>query len=414
MCHPDSGPPLALRLRAARAWQRVSVSSPLSPLNDRAHMAHITFKDVPVHPPTLRVIPSTPGAMNGSDDSSQVPQPASPLMLSVEPAVKPPGARFGSSHDRRRAPTLQELSSALRYVYSSSSAPLAYHFRIRLQHPDKFGHLSEVTVSLKEPTASLPESSASDGAPHPTRPRLSASISSATLSRSQSSANSPVISNSLDRCASVADPTELYRGSALPTLAALGARFAARSAGAEQPEAEKALADFVKGAHSMKGEFKNKVAPLSSDRDIAATSTEESNVVARNRLAKSDGFILPPVASSASESVGAVVGAVPMPSIAQLAPTHPLQHPWTFSFQNPRGIVASPASNTAENIVPPVESPTTQAYEAALRVIGAPATTVESFCHLFNWVKKPSQLGVMDSVHFFKVSMPYWVQIYTC
>lgn len=67
---------------------------------------------------------------------------------------------------------------------------------------------------------------------------------------------------------------------------------------------------------------------------------------------------------------------------------HPLQHKWTFLFQHQRSENLSKASDQA----------------TATTTIGM-ASTVEEFCRIFNWVKRPSQLKLGNSVGVFKVGL---------
>lgn len=47
-------------------------------------------------------------------------------------------------------------------------------------------------------------------------------------------------------------------------------------------------------------------------------------------------------------------------------------------------------------------------YEAGLATL-ASVNTVESFCRLYNWLKKPGKLGMSENLHFFKDDIrPMW------
>ncbi|KAK4706059.1 translation initiation factor 4E, partial [Phenoliferia sp. Uapishka_3] len=342
----------------------------------------------------LTAAPSTADAI-----AWQSPQPLPASLLpsdseSLSEAVSTEGdVREKVKAGRRKAPTLHELSMAL-----------------LKQRPNKLESLRQETPSLKiitDPsTANTTAPPCVTTTPTPTRPRLSSSISSAAMSRSQSSQSSP-ITPSIERRGSLADYNHPERASGLPTLAALGAMFAARSAGAEQGEVERKMQEVLRGDREMEERSRGNVGEeevVPRERDVVATARPESKAPTDSSL----GFPFPQPASKLTEyapqTSPSTFSPLSMSSAPALPLSHPLEHIWTFYFQNPR-IAAAPISSTTTNSVNP-SAP--RGYEAALRIMGV-AQSVESFCHLFNWVKRPSQLEVMDSIHVFKDKIkPTW------
>lgn len=297
--------------------------------------------------PALLLTPSTPNSMDGSDDGWR-----SPLPTSFLPPEETKGEEFtvgeGRKEGRRRAPTLQELSAVLRCVLLSpgmllepSSGLLNRSIFLwggtRLQHPEKFDHLPPAPLlPLAAPNSAPPTSTAggdstTTAAAKPTRSRLSASISSATLSHSQSSPSSSFApSLAGGRRAFVADVPH-HRSSALPTLAALGERFRAKEAAASRSAGPEVVEEGPT------------TPPLLDPPSVALVSIPS-----------------PPAVATTTTTPG----------------THPLQHEWTFYFLNPRTkpeptLSASPSSASTSSSSPQAtDSPTGSAYEGSLRVIG--------------------------------------------
>lgn len=91
---------------------------------------------------------------------------------------------------------------------------------------------------------------------------------------------------------------------------------------------------------------------------------------------------------------------------------HPLQHKWTLYYDSRNSTRVPPASNpaTPTSVGHPNGIITTgkQQYEAGLSTL-ATVDTVENFCRLYNWLKKPSKLGLNENMHLFKENiMPMW------
>jgi len=82
---------------------------------------------------------------------------------------------------------------------------------------------------------------------------------------------------------------------------------------------------------------------------------------------------------------------------------HPLEHSWTMYYDSKATALAARAKAKAQ--------PSTSqnaSWEASLSEIGT-FTTVQSFCRLFNWLKKPSKMGQHENLHFFKDGIrPMW------
>ncbi|KAM0748983.1 translation initiation factor eIF4e [Meredithblackwellia eburnea MCA 4105] len=319
------------------------------------------------------------------------------------------------STGRRKAPTLAELSTVL-----------------RLNRPDKFDPVPPLPVASSNDSPQLLSTSETAMANSidktSLRPRLAASVSNAGLSRSLASTN--ILTSG--RRASLADvlagtgpspnaPSMQRRASALPSLEQLSARFkanekeqqqqSAKSAGAEPGERERILLDIIKGAKpavvATTSEVPSNEPGATSDEANAKSSNinteREQDTPAAEEKQGAAGFPFPVVDTNFSTLEPVKTAANSTAKSPSPSPTdpfhHPLQHPWTFYFQNPRS-----APSAAQDPSPSVDS----AFEKSLSVIGN-ALTVESFCRLFNWIKRPSQLEIMDSVHIFKDGIkPTW------
>ncbi|CAD6566955.1 MAG: hypothetical protein CYPHOPRED_001300 [Cyphobasidiales sp. Tagirdzhanova-0007] len=88
---------------------------------------------------------------------------------------------------------------------------------------------------------------------------------------------------------------------------------------------------------------------------------------------------------------------------------HPLEHPWTLYYDSRSTQLAAKQKANCHSISSPALPPaSTNSWEAALSNIGT-FHTVESFCRLFNWTKKPSRMGMNENLHLFKQGIrPMW------
>lgn len=97
---------------------------------------------------------------------------------------------------------------------------------------------------------------------------------------------------------------------------------------------------------------------------------------------------------------------------------HPLQHKWTLYYDsrnNTRAGIPAVTPATPTSVGHPNGSITTatiptgkQQYEAGLSTL-ATVNTVENFCRLYNWLKKPSKLLLNENLHLFKENiLPMW------
>jgi translation initiation factor 4E len=96
----------------------------------------------------------------------------------------------------------------------------------------------------------------------------------------------------------------------------------------------------------------------------------------------------------------------------------PLEHSWTLYYDSratarAAQLAAAAKSKAAAQSTSAVHpSPSghgsNETYEAGLSTIGT-FTTVQSFCRLYNWTKRPSRMGQNENLHLFKDGiMPMW------
>lgn len=88
----------------------------------------------------------------------------------------------------------------------------------------------------------------------------------------------------------------------------------------------------------------------------------------------------------------------------------PLENSWTLYFDSKATAAAAKAKpKSGGNSSKDVNS-----WEASLSTIGT-LNTVQSFCRLFNWLKKPSKMGQSENLHFFKNGIkPMWEDPSNC
>lgn len=88
----------------------------------------------------------------------------------------------------------------------------------------------------------------------------------------------------------------------------------------------------------------------------------------------------------------------------------PLEHNWTLYYDSratarAAQMAAKAATTSASH---PAGTSSNDVYEAGLSTIGTFAT-VQSFCRLYNWTKRPSKMGLNENLHLFKDGiMPMW------
>lgn len=104
---------------------------------------------------------------------------------------------------------------------------------------------------------------------------------------------------------------------------------------------------------------------------------------------------------------------IPLSEKGAMKEEHPLQHKWTLYYdsRNTTRIIPVPSNPATPTSVGHPNGPGTgskQQYEAGLSTL-ATVNTVESFCRLYNWLKKPGKLGLNENMHFFKENiLPMW------
>ncbi|KAI5475651.1 GDP-Man:alpha-1,3-mannosyltransferase, glycosyltransferase family 69 protein [Pseudohyphozyma bogoriensis] len=365
-------------------------------------------------------------AIGGSPSSSRRPS-----------VSEPQGSASGGSDGgegvplRKRAPTLAELSSVL-----------------RLHHPEKF------TIPPPPPSAD----------PKPTRPRLVARISSATLSRSLS-ARSGTPSTAESSPTSIAPatlpdepqgvalppppppPAQTQRpallhsqssppaptsspprgngNAALPSLADVKARYAKsgssasggagqRSAEAEMDEHSKRMLELLRGKRpsGAAGGGEGSTSPSEEKKEARMPMAGRPATARQMSTDEGVGVAHKPPSAPAPPPVllpAPAPAPKPTPPSRPLALTHPLQHPWTFFFQSTPPPPPSSATTASAKHAHP-RSP--GAYAAGmLQEIGT-SKDVESFCRYFNWIKRPSQVESGGSIMVFKDGIePTWEHV---
>ncbi|KAK9900074.1 translation initiation factor eIF4e [Cystobasidium minutum MCA 4210] len=220
----------------------------------------------------------------------------------------------------------------------------------------------------------------------------------------------------------------------LPSLDAINERFAHKK--------EKGLDNlFYNGLHANKalgslatlapsnGSYQipaKKVAGSDAPSEQGKENINLKNAQTANQSIKSDvssSAMSKTSSSSSSSSTSSACPTTPTDTSMPLSnPSvtkgeHPLEHKWTMYYDSRSATVkaavssmkpATPTSVGHPNGTAAANGTGQQQYEAGLATL-ATVNTVESFCRLYNWLKKPGKLTMNENLHFFKDQIrPMW------
>lgn len=205
----------------------------------------------------------------------------------------------------------------------------------------------------------------------------------------------------------------------LPSLAAIGERFAAK----KQDTASDSVPAIPK-ANGVVGQTLevSSSSMARSKSDSHAASTPSPTATSFKETVKGDG--------SASKSTKAAMLSDdlvfkrprnPSPSPKNLPTDEELKlaHEWTLYYDSrataraaqvaaAAKAKAAAAQSTSASHPSPAGHGSNDTYEAGLSTIGT-FKTVQTFCRLYNWTKRPSRMGQNENLHLFKDGiMPMW------
>lgn len=191
----------------------------------------------------------------------------------------------------------------------------------------------------------------------------------------------------------------------LPSLEAIGERFASKKQNSTPPNASVSAVQTLQVASDDMQRSK-------SDSQAGKSSSANGSVIASAKSNDDHVFKRPRDPTPSPKDPAASMAA----SMAKAkAEEFPLEHSWTLYYDSRAtarvaqlAVAAKSKAAQPNSAAHPTSGHSNDVYEAGLSTIGT-FTTVQSFCRLFNWTKRPSKMGLNENLHLFKDGiMPMW------